>query len=263
MQDFYRDQVFQVLKTHHATGKTKREMQDILRRFFPQDHDEQETEEIAEDRLEYLLENVGREGVLEELTDAEQESFTSFLKSEACRQTLEKYVPWWEADPLPNYEVLDLTSVTAATYDALPPLRTLSPKPPSPALPYHILNALWAIAYTWRLYNGDTDTSGPLMRAHAVAISDALSGKADASMATSSLAISKAQERAISLDQTTSRPLIPVIQTDLKLIISSKSLCIESFFQLQSLANPGSSLYRKTHFYLCYLKFQTFPLVLI
>ncbi len=256
MQDFYKDQVFEVLKNRKVSGKNQREMQEILGRLFPQDETLPEYSEISDERLEYLLENTDKPDILEELTYAEQQAFSHFLKSESCREGLERYTPWWETDPMPNYEVLDLSSPQAAAYEALPPLQSLTSIPPSPVLPYHIINGLWAIAYTWRLFNGDTEACGELMLGHVLEISEALSGRANASMGTMDLAIGRAEERALRLDQSTCKPLITVIRTDVQTISASKSLALESFFQLNALCQSNSPLRSKVLYYLSYLKSQ-------
>ena len=256
MQDFYKDQVFEVLKNRKVSGKNQREMQEILSRLFPQDETLPEYSEISDERLDYLLENTDKPDILEELTYGEQQAFSHYLKSESCREGLERYTPWWETDPMPNYEVLDLSSPQAAAYDALPPLQSLTSIPPSPVLPYHIINGLWAIAYTWRLFNGDTETCGELMLRHVLEISEALSGRADASMGTMDLAIGRAEERALRLDQSTCKPLITVIRTDVRTISASKSLTLESFFQLNALCQSTSPLRSKVLYYLSYLKPQ-------
>jgi len=256
VQDFYKDQVFEGLRNRKASDRSQREMQEILGRLFPQDETLPEYQQLSEERLEYLLENAEKPGILEELSPAEQQDFADFLKSGKCREGLERYTPWWEADPSPNYEVLDLSSPKAAAYTALPALQALTSIPPSAVLPHHILNALWAIAYTWRLFNGDTETCGELMLGHVMEISEALGGRADASMGTAALAIERAEERALRLDQSTCKPLLPVVLSDLSTIASSKSLSLESFFHLHSLAQSNSALKAKVHYYLVYLKSQ-------
>lgn len=257
VQDFYKDQVFEVLRNRKASDKSQQEMQEILGRLFPQDETLPEYQQVSEERLEYLLENSEKPDILEELSPVELQAFAYFLKSGKCREDLECYTPWWEEDPSPNYEVLDLSSPQAAAFEALPSLQTLTSIPPSAVLPYHILNALWAIAYTWRLFNGDTETCRELMLGHVMEISEALGGRADASMGTAALAIGRAEERALRLDQSTCKPLLPVIHSDLSTIARSKSLTLESFFQLHSLAQPSSSLQAKVHYYLAYLKPQS------
>ena len=134
-------------------------METLMRMQEGDEDDDQNEDHVAslEERLDGLDLDKDLDQVWQCLTLSEQQQFNQLVQSGHVGHLFSLYSPWWET----------FTPVTDMTEKPSPPLKpsVLSDLPPlsslvkdakvSPSVHCNVLNALYAYAYTVRLYNGD------------------------------------------------------------------------------------------------------------
>ncbi len=100
---------------------------------------------------------------LDQLTADQQADFFKAVEDGRLAKYIEPWVPWWRRVTVIS-ECSESLSASSNAVDIervlrdLPHLSTLHARPPSPLLSIHLIDILYAFAYTIRLYNGDLES---------------------------------------------------------------------------------------------------------
>ena len=169
---FYRDRVTSML--HLEAKEQEEETRNMLHRQFHSNHDLDDDDDQQEELYEvYMaLEQYEREGNTDYseqtlkslLSPSLKAAFDRALMSQTTLQklVLEPWFPWWRPQLVDNHnhtddEDIQETMMTTQLLDErllkIPPFSSLR-KGPSPQLAYNLLDILYSIAWTLRLYHG-------------------------------------------------------------------------------------------------------------
>lgn len=181
-----RENVMGELHQVQPEAETKRKMLDILKRFHSEeedmncdddDVDDDEDEDgsmLSEETVQKILS--GNEVKFEDLSPEEIKQFRRSVASGDLSKLIEPWEPWWrkpsagtislspegtqlitllrQEETTTNPET-NLSEIPNGPEKPLPPLSQLSRIEPSPLLPVHLVDVLYAYCFTLRLYNGD------------------------------------------------------------------------------------------------------------
>jgi len=170
-EGFAKDNLTSALKNKRASKEDKMKMVEILKRVHENEDEVCETSD--EDIINPVADDseVGR--WLEKMTLGEEDDLdVQKLGSEtkkafhlACmagklREHVEQWTPWWiKPIIIPSGQSMDNPSLTTGPQinEDIPNLETLYSGKPSPMLPYHLLDIVFAYTSTLFTYNGDWD----------------------------------------------------------------------------------------------------------
>jgi hypothetical protein len=195
---FYKDRVSTVL--HYEAKEQSQSMQRILSRSHPHMQQEEEVEVSQEElwRLAEALENdtVTDEDADELLTPEMRLAFERAVKNGELNELIDPWHPWWMPELVSSSpeEQLPSNTTTQVTLDdrllQIPSFSTFR-SGPLPDLTYNVVDLLYSVAMSLRLYHGvdnavaaSTDACQTLIQSCAVLRSDARHGSiAEALMA--------------------------------------------------------------------------------
>ncbi|UYV66345.1 ZNHIT2 [Cordylochernes scorpioides] len=160
-ENFYKDQVFEVLKQNYVDINDRKTMLEILKRV----ESAQPTETPNEDAdiiLEEKLENLNLEEDIDEnelwncLTEKGKQDFKRNIKMQTIGSYIKLWEPWWHIPP-PLVE--DVSKPVKSAYPSIEtnivPFSKITQKPPHDFLKYNLLNILMGYSFIAIYYNGD------------------------------------------------------------------------------------------------------------
>ncbi|XP_068201387.1 zinc finger HIT domain-containing protein 2 [Palaemon carinicauda] len=174
-ESFYKEQVKAELEGNRLPKESRKKMEEILKRVesggipvsddnevLDSDDDEDEVD-LTERMAGVDLNDTNH--VWKLLSDAEREEFQDLVNSGNFENLIPTFEPWWEQEVPLVQEVKDSKNSTPEYHSNCPPvievpmLSELSKIPPSPCIPFNILNVLTSYAWMVRLFNGDHEES--------------------------------------------------------------------------------------------------------
>lgn len=243
-----------------ASPQTINEMQDILHENRGEDSIDHILTEKQEARLHEIVKSIDRDRTINILTPAEQAEFAAALENGSLVDELAIWVPWWEQEA--KHPGISEVGGEDSRFESVPEFNALCKKPPGEWLKHHLANILWSVAYVWRAYNGDIEYNEVDMLELLMTLSDSFAGRAKHEMDSFEAAVVSASTNAMVEDNDLAAKLIPIVNTDLPAILSSKAHIVTALFSVADLLqtlkmSSGKSteaLRKKLMFWLSYVK---------
>jgi hypothetical protein len=266
LEDFYKEQVIQSLKSRKSTKEEKRKISEMIQKAdqTPDLIMKDIQEDLELKRLQQILSLAEHENFIDGLTDSEKQDFLSFINSGKVLKHIQEWVPWW-IDQNKDF-CIEISS--DPFYIQLPKIESLC-KNPSQFLLNHCLEVIWHSVFAFRMFNGEIDEHQEdilrvMMNNSKVIRGDNLGQEFEDAISV----IRTSAESALNSQQDLATGLVVAVTHDSHLILSSKWKTAKFFLDLlKFLQRPDvkkffvlnskkrfSALCKKFEFFLAFVK---------